>query len=109
MRHPLLTSHPLKALHRGAFLTIVGIRCFTKEYNSFVPLENMNNNPFVTIVAERALTLSVYFQKTMYGANVIIFEGILIFAHKELIEVSTCALCLVVHAFMKLIHCLLED
>ncbi|GBN67757.1 Uridine-cytidine kinase-like 1 [Araneus ventricosus] len=33
--------------------------------------------------------------KTMYGANVIIFEGILIFAHKQLIEVNDVIQCII--------------
>lgn len=32
----------------------------------------------------------VPFQKTLYGANVIIFEGIMAFADKTLLEVSAC-------------------
>lgn len=35
-------------------------------------------------------TLWVPFQKTLYGANVIIFEGIMAFADKTLLEVSAC-------------------
>jgi hypothetical protein len=32
--------------------------------------------------------ISVLFQKTMYGANVIIFEGILAFYYAEILKVS---------------------
>lgn len=35
-------------------------------------------------------TLWVPFQKTLYGANVIIFEGIMAFADKTLLEVRAC-------------------
>lgn len=30
----------------------------------------------------------IYFQKTMYGANVIIFEGIMAFYNTEVLEVN---------------------
>ncbi len=34
------------------------------------------------------IVFATSFQKTIYGANVVIFEGILAFANRELIEVS---------------------
>ena len=43
---------------------------------------------FANYVYEMYNLISLCFQKTIYGANVVIFEGILAFANKELLQVS---------------------
>jgi hypothetical protein len=53
-------------------------RSFCLFLSSYLPLNNIFS-----------IHISVSFQKTMYGANVIIFEGILAFYYAEILKVSS--------------------